>query len=368
MSEVLNEEIKYSTLYDHYKETISYLKSDLAKRDKLTWILLTLLIIYFLVEFKTVESINVANFIVKDKLGDSILINYNLLVTAMLLSILLITMRYFQLCLNIEKQYSYIHNVEDKLNAISEEKLITREGYSYLKEYPLLSALIHRIYGVFLPLGIIVSMIIKISMLVKKALSVVTIFNIIIGSSIIIITFLYILFNFRNVKFINQINKIVKKLFILLHLYEEEGEEESMAKKKVCVSFDYENDKNYKNLLVAWDANTNFEFSFNDLTPTEINSNNYSRVKAVITQKISSATYLLVIVGEHANDEHSRKNEIGDRNWLNWEINKAKQLGKKLVAVKINRTIESPTAVIGAGASWAMSFTKDAIVKALNEA
>ena len=93
MSEVLNEEIKYSTLYDHYKETISYLKSDLAKRDKLTWILLTLLIIYFLVEFKTVESINVANFIVKDKLGDSILINYNLLVTAMLLSILLIIIK-----------------------------------------------------------------------------------------------------------------------------------------------------------------------------------------------------------------------------------------------------------------------------------
>lgn len=65
------------------------------------------------------------------------MINYNLLVTAMLLSVLLITMKYFQLCLNIEKQYSYIHNIEDKLNSISEERLITREDYSYLKEYPL---------------------------------------------------------------------------------------------------------------------------------------------------------------------------------------------------------------------------------------
>lgn len=365
---ILNDEVKYSTLYDHYKETISYLKGDLAKRDKLTWILFSLLIVYFLVEFKTVESINIANFIVKDKLGESILINYNLLVTAMLLSILLITMKYFQLCLNIEKQYSYIHNIEDKLNSISEERLITREGYSYLKEYPLLSALLHRIYVVFLPVGIITSMVIKINMLVKNPLSIVMIFNIVIGSAIIVITFLYILFSFRNVKFIRIVNKIIKKLFILLHLYEEEGEGETMAKKKVCISFDYENDRNYKNLLVAWDANSNFEFSFNDLTPTEINSNNYSRVKAVITQKISAATYLLVIVGEHANDEHPRKNEIGDRNWLNWEINKAKQLGKKLVAVKIDRSNKLPTALMGAGASLAMSFTKDAIIKALNEA
>lgn len=80
-----------------------------------------------------------------------------------------------------------------------------------------------------------------------------------------------------------------------------------MAKKKVCASFDYENDRNYKNLLAAWNANSNFEISFNELTPTEINSNDYSRVKAVITQKISAATYLLVIVGEHANDEHLKK-------------------------------------------------------------
>lgn len=140
-----------------------------------------------------------------------------------------------------------------------------------------------------------------------------------------------------------------------------------MAKKKVCISFDYENDRHYKSLLAAWDANSNFEFSFNDRTPAEINSNDYSRVKAVITQRINSATYLLVIVGEHANDVHPRKDEIGDRNWLNWEINKAKELGKKLVSVKINSSYKSPTALLNSGASQAMSFTKDAIINALDK-
>lgn len=141
-----------------------------------------------------------------------------------------------------------------------------------------------------------------------------------------------------------------------------------MAKKKVCVSFDYTNDNRYKNLLAAWDANSNFEFGFSDVTPSEINTENYSRVKSVITQKISSCTYLLVIVGKYANQKHSRSNEIGDRNWLNWEINKAKDLGKKIVAVKIDKSFTPPDALLGANAEWAMSFTQDSIINALNKA
>ena len=62
-----------------------------------------------------------------------------------------------------------------------------------------------------------------------------------------------------------------------------------MAKKKVFVSFDYENDKQYKFLLQAWDANTQFEFSFADRSSKEINSNNVAQVKAGLTLRINSA-------------------------------------------------------------------------------
>lgn len=40
-----------------------------------------------------------------------------------------------------------------------------------------------------------------------------------------------------------------------------------MTKKKICVSFDYENDSHLKNLLAAWNANPRIEFSFDDKTP-----------------------------------------------------------------------------------------------------
>jgi hypothetical protein len=141
-----------------------------------------------------------------------------------------------------------------------------------------------------------------------------------------------------------------------------------MAKKKVIVSFDFDNDKNYKNLLKAWDANSEFEFTFNDVTPNEINSTDISRIKAVLTTKINNATYTLVIVGKEANKRHKDSALIGFKNWLNFEIHQSKLKRNKIVAVKIDKSYESPEELLGANASWAMSFTQAAIIKALNEA
>lgn len=141
-----------------------------------------------------------------------------------------------------------------------------------------------------------------------------------------------------------------------------------MAKKKVFVSFDYENDRHYKFLLEAWDANKNFDFLFADQTPREINSCNVDRVKAALTTRIRSATYTLVIIGKEANKLHKDHKLIGYRNWINFEIARSKDNGNKLVAVKIDREYKPPEELLGAGATWAMSFTEEAIVKALNQA
>ena len=37
-----------------------------------------------------------------------------------------------------------------------------------------------------------------------------------------------------------------------------------MAKKTIFISYDYDNDKQWKNLLVAWDKNDDFAFTFYD--------------------------------------------------------------------------------------------------------
>lgn len=139
-------------------------------------------------------------------------------------------------------------------------------------------------------------------------------------------------------------------------------------KDKVFVSFDFEHDRQYKYLLEAWNANTSFEFVFNDQTPREINSYNVDRVKAALTAKIKGATHTLVIVGAEANRLHPDHHLIGSRNWINFEIHQSKLYGKKLVAVKLKAAYESPVELLGSGASWAMSFTEASIIEAIKRA
>lgn len=136
----------------------------------------------------------------------------------------------------------------------------------------------------------------------------------------------------------------------------------------VFVSFDWDHDRRYKFLLDAWNKNPRFKFVFEDATPREINSFNIGRIKAGLTAKINAGTHTLVIVGKHANAPHPSRALIGFRNWINFEIHQSKLARNKIVAVKLDRAYASPEELQGAGATWALSFTEDAIIKALTAA
>jgi hypothetical protein len=126
-------------------------------------------------------------------------------------------------------------------------------------------------------------------------------------------------------------------------------------RKKIFVSYDYDNDRRYRFLLSAWDANKAFAFTFEDHSTPLINSTSAGPIKAAISRKMQEADYLLVIVGRHTH--RSR--------WVAWEIDKAKELKLKLIAVKIDRTYISPGGLLGAGATWAQSFTADGVARAV---
>lgn len=132
-----------------------------------------------------------------------------------------------------------------------------------------------------------------------------------------------------------------------------------MAKKKVFISYDYDNDKHYKNLLLAWDANKEFDFSFYDQSvDVSVDSTDVAAIKRVISARISNSTYFLCIVGKHTHKS----------GWIAWEIGKAVELKKKIVAVKTAKDNDTPSALYGVGAKWALSFTFDSIKNAIDEA
>ena len=136
----------------------------------------------------------------------------------------------------------------------------------------------------------------------------------------------------------------------------------------VFVSFDYTNDKHYKYLLEAWHANPRFQFTFDDGTPTEIDSSNVWRIKAALTSKIKGATHTLVIVGKQANDRHWKSGLIGYKNWINFEIYQSMQEGKRIAVVRLDRSYELPEELQNGKYSLVEGFSEANVMQALNTA
>jgi hypothetical protein len=130
-----------------------------------------------------------------------------------------------------------------------------------------------------------------------------------------------------------------------------------MAKKNIFISYDYDNDKHYKNLLVAWDVNKEFDFGFTDHSAdVSVESDDAGAIKRAISAKINNATIFMCLVGKNT---HKSK-------WVAWEISKAVELKKKIVAVKIESTNTTPPGLLNVGAKWAMSFLFDSVKKAID--
>lgn len=131
-----------------------------------------------------------------------------------------------------------------------------------------------------------------------------------------------------------------------------------MTKPKIFISFDYDNDRHYKNLLIAWDKNDLFDFSFYDGSVTvPVDSTHAGPIRRVISQRIVACPRFLCIVGK----------QTYKSGWVSWEINKAVELKRKLIAVKIDRSNTSPANLLNVGATWALSFTFDSIKSAVAE-
>ena len=127
-------------------------------------------------------------------------------------------------------------------------------------------------------------------------------------------------------------------------------------KQRIFVSYYYRDDSKYKHLLTVWSENKKFDIEFEDgSADVSIKSKNRAVIRRVLTRKISESDILLVLVGEKS---HRRP-------WIAWELKKAKELGKQIVAVKIKPEYQSPKELLSAGAIWAHSFSYESIRRAI---
>ena len=139
-----------------------------------------------------------------------------------------------------------------------------------------------------------------------------------------------------------------------------------MAFKQVCVSFDYEHDRMYYNMLEAWNKNPHIPFWITDCTPNEIQTDSVAVVKQVLSTKIGEANYMIAIIGKHSNAQHQDHMEIGYNNWQAFEIAKNHEKGNGLMVVKLDSSYSPPVEAYGIGAEWVYPFNLDGIKEALD--
>jgi len=103
--------------------------------------------------------------------------------------------------------------------------------------------------------------------------------------------------------------------------------------KKVFVSYDYTEDRHYKNLMKAWSKDKRFDFTFKDKSlDVSIKSHNKTYIKQCISRHIKESDILVCIIGDKT---HSSE-------YVNWEIQEAHKLKKRIVGIKLEPNNKLP--------------------------
>jgi hypothetical protein len=137
--------------YDHYKDSFSYLRQYLKQRDKYFMYSVILLSLVFFNSMLPEDFEIVSKELIKHKIGIKEFSNLKLINSFLLFSLLSVVIKYFQINLLIERQYSYLHHIEKRLSFKLKEFNIFREGKAYLNQYPIFGSIVHRIYTIGFP-------------------------------------------------------------------------------------------------------------------------------------------------------------------------------------------------------------------------
>jgi hypothetical protein len=150
---------RLEVLHDHYKESFSYIRERERERDRLFLILIALfallaLEIQYPINFR--GAVGTLSFLGIELNVDALPLPAFL--TATWVTVLVITLRYCQASINVERQYKYLHTLEDTISAeLKDDELYRREGRVYKSDYPLFSWWAWRFYVIVLPVIAIVA-------------------------------------------------------------------------------------------------------------------------------------------------------------------------------------------------------------------
>lgn len=141
-----------SILYDHYRDTCSVVTEAVKRRDRLMlFVVVTAGLFALQTFFPSISNEGVSGFL-NFKFGFTLKSDLAVIGNALWFLLLIFSLRYFQTQVFLEKQYSYLHELEEKINGRLGDSTVGREGAGYLSNYPLFSNWISIVYTIFFPM------------------------------------------------------------------------------------------------------------------------------------------------------------------------------------------------------------------------
>lgn len=155
----MSDEKRLEILYEHYKSVVEHNRNNVRYRYRylfyiLVVVMLVLLEVFFPEDAQSFISGFLAN--IFDLPHNA---NFQIIETGLLFALMLLIVRYLQLVVTVERQYTYIHWLEDRLNEFFGEELITFEGKFYGSNYPPILGCLNLVYKYCVP-AIFVSVVI----------------------------------------------------------------------------------------------------------------------------------------------------------------------------------------------------------------
>lgn len=151
---------KFEALHEHYNKTFAIIRESIKLRDKLMLLIFLVLALVVLYTFWPSDAVSSVSQIASQKLGSTVTLDTTFIGSVIWLALLIVVVRYTQTVVYIERQYTYIHRLEDELRKCCESDVVfTREGESYLENYPKYSDWMYLLYTHIFPvvLALIIS-------------------------------------------------------------------------------------------------------------------------------------------------------------------------------------------------------------------
>jgi len=149
----ISEGTHLEVLHDHYKDSFNWIREREKQRDRLFLIIITLIgLLYFELSYP-----EMAKQIIRHAKAGGITVDLSAVPISIFLSVtwtilFALALRYCQVSILIERQYSYLHDVEIRLEEIIDmHGMFQREGKSYLDKYPLFSTWAWIFYTMLFP-------------------------------------------------------------------------------------------------------------------------------------------------------------------------------------------------------------------------